>query len=241
MEKLVTIEPDKRIYYIYFITHNLTGQVYVGYTVQAKNRWERHKEKVFCDRPQERFYIHKAIAKHGVDNFTYELIEKYDDLEECKQAEIFYIEYLRTIGAKMYNLTRGGEGCTGRIISEETRKKIGNAHRGTKHSDKTKQLLSEKQLGKRVPFISVEKAASKRRGEILNEERRKIISESTRGVKKTIGSQLTEAQADEIIEKYKTENYTHQMLGTEYNVSTSTIGKIVSGKPCPRVIIKGIK
>src|SRR6478609_6911530 len=51
-------------------------------------------------------------------------------VEAWQEAERFWISYFRFMGARLTNLTDGGEGLSGLIFSEEHRKRIGEAKRG---------------------------------------------------------------------------------------------------------------
>ena len=41
------------------------------------------------------------------------------------------------------NMTDGGEGCSGRVLSEETKKKLSDSHKGKKFTEEHKRKLSE--------------------------------------------------------------------------------------------------
>ena len=64
----------------------------------------------------------------------------------------------------LYNMTDGGEGSSGRIHSEETKKKLSEAHKGKTLSEKHKKKLSEV-----------------RKGRIFSEEHKRKLSESKKG------------------------------------------------------------
>ena len=66
-----------------------------------------------------------------------------------------------------------------RIVSQETRDKIGNAHRGMKRSEEAKRKISESQKGK----IISEETKAKLRGKIVSEETRRKMSLSSKGRK----------------------------------------------------------
>ena len=48
----------------------------------------------------------------------------------------------------LMNKTAGGQGSSGRQLSEETRKKLGNGMRGRKHSEETKAKMRLKRKGR---------------------------------------------------------------------------------------------
>lgn len=57
----------------------------------------------------------------------------------------------------LLNLTDGGEGASGRIFTKEQREAVSRIKKGTKHSDKTKALISEKGKGRKQTEESLAK------------------------------------------------------------------------------------
>ena len=76
---------------VYKITNIITGDFYIGSSKNIKQRWASHKSPSAKKRyPNVKLY--KAMAKYGLDNFTFEIIEKTDNLKEREQ---YYIEQLK--------------------------------------------------------------------------------------------------------------------------------------------------
>jgi hypothetical protein len=66
--------------------------------------------------------------------------------EEARKHEIYMIAVLgrKDLGTGILrNMTNGGEGCAGRVLSDETKKKLSEAHKGKKKSIEHKKALSE--------------------------------------------------------------------------------------------------
>lgn len=89
--------------YLYKITNNINSKVYVGITNNYKKRWSNHK----CGNSKN-MVIAKAIKKYGVENFTFEIIEKNLSLEEVNQKEIEYIKKENSLVPYGYNVSPGG-------------------------------------------------------------------------------------------------------------------------------------
>lgn len=135
-----------KIFEVYKVTNTINGKVYVGITNQTfKVRWYKHCSDSL--RGSE-FPLHNAIRKYGVDNFTIELLEICDTLEQLKEREKFWIIELQSkVDKNGYNLTDGGDGTFGRKLSEETREKIRKKAIGRTISEELKSNMS-----KRSPF-----------------------------------------------------------------------------------------
>lgn len=111
-------------YVVYVIQNKTNHKIYVGKTGANPHikRWKQHLKISRNPSQYEAMPIHYAIAKYGEDNFDFSIIEEFEDFDECSDAEMFWIEYLRSRDDQCgYNLTLGGEG---NIPTETTRKKM---------------------------------------------------------------------------------------------------------------------
>jgi hypothetical protein len=113
----------------------------------------------------EIFYIGKgfgkrAYAKNGRSKFWKNTVAKYnyivDILEDGLTEEQAFIReksYITRIGRRdlgtgpLVNLTDGGEGSSGTIKSDETKKKLSEAGKNRKHSEESKNKMSEAKKG----------------------------------------------------------------------------------------------
>ena len=90
------------IYYtIYKTTNKVNGKVYIG----------AHKTKNLNDNYMgSGKYLNYAITKHGIDNFTKDILYTFDNPEEMftKEAEIVTVEFIAETNT--YNLKVGGFG-----------------------------------------------------------------------------------------------------------------------------------
>lgn len=135
-------------------------------------------------------HLKAAQAKYGIENFKKEIICKnvqykatIDDMEK------FYIKKEREQNSfGCYNITDGGEGRTG-LMSEETKKKIAESHKGKTplkgkhHSEETKKKMSEAHKGKYFTEEHKKKIAEAMKGRIYfhSQETRKKMSEAHKG------------------------------------------------------------
>lgn len=107
---------------IYKITNKVNGKVYIGQSVNIKNRWKRHRKTPYD--PNDKSYdlpLYRAIRKYSLDNFSFEILEECN-IEELNEKEIYWIKYYNTTNEENgYNLKEGGEHCqpTNAKLSEQ--------------------------------------------------------------------------------------------------------------------------
>ena len=83
---------------IYKITNIITGDFYIGSSRNIEKRWYKHRSPSGQKQlPNSKLY--KAMAQYGRDNFTFEIIEKTDNLKDREQ---YWIDRLKPI----YNINR---------------------------------------------------------------------------------------------------------------------------------------
>jgi group I intron endonuclease len=112
------------MHYIYKITNILNNKLYIGQTVKSKKRWSQHK--AYAKNPEQtKQYIHRAMNKHGIENFTFEIIDCAVDQSQADCIEYCLItEYDSRNKEKGYNLWPGGNSRKGFHHSEETKTKL---------------------------------------------------------------------------------------------------------------------
>ena len=92
--------------YIYQITNDINGKIYIGKTeFSIEKRFKEHCQDAFRDRNKKR-PLYAAMRKYGIEHFHIELIEETDNPEE---REVFWIENKRSF-KNGYNATKGGDG-----------------------------------------------------------------------------------------------------------------------------------
>ena len=201
------VEPEKRFRYVGKTITKLNVRL-SGHVSDAKHSSRTH---VRC-------WINQVLKD---DEYTIILeLEVTDEEHDCDR-EIHWIAHFREEGFYLCNHTDGGEGRTNSSPSEETRRKISESLRklnrtgekapfyGYKHSQATKQKMSERMTGDKNPIYGKgedrkgEKnwfygkkhdAAAKRKmsacnkgknnpnyGKITSEETRRKISEAHKG------------------------------------------------------------
>ena len=111
------------------------GKYYIGLTTTSlEQRKQQHK---YCAKRGETLCLYNALRKYDmVDTFELIEIDKADSLEELCEMEIRYIiEYNSYYtNGNGYNMTKGGEGASGYIFTEEDKQK---------QSEKTKRYYQD--------------------------------------------------------------------------------------------------
>lgn len=92
--------------YIYKIQNLINGNVYIGQTVKSvEKRFQQHRNNY--DKPYfSQLILYKAFKKYGLDNFSFEALEKVDN-DKLDEREKYWIDYYDSY-KNGYNMTLGG-------------------------------------------------------------------------------------------------------------------------------------
>lgn len=193
------------MYFIYLIVNLLNGKIYVGKTNNPHTRWLQHQNLGRILKSKQ--LIHKAIGKYGCNNFTFFIIENLPTEEDSLEAEIWWIAYFNSVGARLYNLTIGGDGASG-----------GNKnHNYGKHlSEDVKRKISESRIGK---YSGENNPMYGRQHNITTK-----LSISK------INQKVDDKVVSEIKKLSKDRQYTGRQLAIMFNLSTAQISRIINGK-----------
>lgn len=114
---LYTSLEENIMHYIYVIQNRKDLKIYIGQTKYPQRRWRQHRNSAKrCKRGiigSSTILISRAMAKHDVDNFEFQIIEECS-VDEINDAERFWISFFGTQHRrKGYNLSPGGDspGC----------------------------------------------------------------------------------------------------------------------------------
>jgi len=102
--------------------------------------------------------------------------------EQAFKHEIYMISVFgrKDLGTGiLHNRTNGGDGVSGAIVSEKTKKKISESQKGKTHSEETKRKIGE--AHKNPSEETRRKMSESRKGHDVSEETRKKISVANKG------------------------------------------------------------
>ena len=95
--------------YIYKITNDLNGKIYIGKTnFTIEKRWKEHCRDYQKETLQKR-PLYSAMKKYGIENFSIEEIEQLESPQQAEEREKYWIEYFGSF-KNGYNATIGGDG-----------------------------------------------------------------------------------------------------------------------------------
>jgi group I intron endonuclease len=167
-----------RASFIYLITNRDTGACYVGKANDPSKRWKQHQK---CARRAASGRLYYAMHKHGFDAFDFSVVEEHESEADAYEAEAWMIEYLRSIGAALYNLNGGGEG--GSNPSPETRAKMSAAKKGRNHSPESRAKMSEASKGRKKSDEHRANVSAAQKGRKATPETRAKLSAARKGRK----------------------------------------------------------
>ena len=232
---------QETVYYIYKITNNINGMLYIGqHCFNTKKDYYfahgiSHTGKIYGG---HHTYFCRAVIKHGFENFSKEIIE-YCNKDNIDEREIFYIKHYNSKNPDVgYNLTDGGGSLSGYKMTDEHKAKIGLTN--SMCSEETREKLRLANIGKRHTPESIEKMRLIKTGIRCSEDAKRKISESNKGrvvsieTRRKIGdankiSLLGKKLSDEVKEKLRISSTGRiKSSETRLKLSIANIGKKAS-------------
>ena len=112
------------IFFIYQYTNKINNKKYIGQTNNFQRRINEHKSCSFNSKSVNyNDKIHQAIRKYGLDNFTIEILEtinNVDDYELVNEREAYWIKEKETLITQWgYNILEGGKNCWRSFLTPE--------------------------------------------------------------------------------------------------------------------------
>ena len=209
---------DSMVCWSVYMHTSPSGKRYIGITCQdVAKRWGSVGQGYTRCK-----YFYRTITKYGWDSITHEVVYTGLTEEEAKQSEKdLIIAYKTRSPLYGYNLTDGGDGACGCIVSAETRAKLSAANKGKqnslgckptaetraklsaarmgnqntlgyKHTSKTKALISAAHKGRVFSAETRAKLSAAHAGENCSAETRAKLSAASKGNQYNLGSKRTD-------------------------------------------------
>lgn len=219
------------MHYIYVIQNKISCKIYVGKTNNPYKRFKYHCY-VASGKTTKKYLLHRSMMKHGLSNFSFQVIEEFDSEADANCSEQFWIEYFRSDVSRFgpnhgYNLTAGGEGVVGLRHSQEAKDKVSKANTGRVFSPETIKKMSDSHIGITSGML----------GKSHSPEYKNRLSLSASGDKnyffgkKYLGesnhlAKLTTEQVIEILKLTDAGELKQKEIALRYNVSALIISRI---------------
>lgn len=161
-------------YIVYKTTNLVNNKIYIGVHRVCEN--EEH-----CKYRGSNKFVKKAVEKYGINNIIRETIFEFDDIDDAflKERELVNMEFINR--KDTYNLKLGGIYNT---LTDDIKRKIGLSNSisllGNVISEKTRRLISEKNLGSKRTAEQKLNISKSLIGRNLSEETKKNISKNSR-------------------------------------------------------------
>lgn len=230
------------------------GKKYIGCT--SATLLKRINDHISAMESGLTYKIYNAMKKYGVNNLKFEILGKYKSKEEMFNMEKYYIQIFDT-QINGYNITSGGEGCPGRIVTDEQRKILsaGQKLRFTKESERSKLSNNIVNWRKKNPE-EYKEFLIRRNKKIQSIDHRKKMTEVMKDLYKN-NPDLVKSNTEKIKQKYKEDPFlkieiskslggkpifvykegkfincfdTLMDCGRHLNLSTGNIGMVLNGK-----------
>lgn len=142
MITIMTKSPTRTKVGVYKITNIVNNKVYIGSTTKPFiYRYRDHLEDLINNKHCNK-YLQHSFNKHGVNNFKFE-IKEICIKEECRTREKYWIEYYESFKEeKGYNILRYTTNSLGYKHSEETKQYLSEIKKGKpQHANSFKSLM----------------------------------------------------------------------------------------------------
>lgn len=174
-----------KYFYIYKITNLINNKIYIG---QRKTNNIPETDNYFGSGK----LIILAIKKHGIENFSKNIIGLYENWEDLNKKEKYWIENLKSLHPNGYNLCKGGRGGIScgenhpffnKNRSDETKEKIRKKLKNIKRSPKSieKQKITNKLNPYKLSEESKEKISISKREKKQSKEHIEALSKVRKG------------------------------------------------------------
>jgi group I intron endonuclease len=135
---------------VYCLVNLINGHTYIGSSINIAGRMRSYLNNSFLkSKNNSNMPIVSALLKYGQNNFAL-LIVEYVDIKELTMRETYFITEL----LPYYNVLKEGYSSVGFKHTEATKELLSELAKNRVHSDKTKALISKALIGENNPFYN---------------------------------------------------------------------------------------
>lgn len=199
--------------FVYLITNTVNGKRYAGQTSVKKldTYWKYCLSKATSG-SKSKPALYNSIRKYGPENFIIEPLAIVYTKEDLNFYEIFLIkEFNLRNPDNGYNLTDGGEGTPGRIMSDENKVKLSQRMKGKKYglghkmTEENKIKLLDAHIGMKHTEEARKKMSVGHLDKPMHENTKKALANAIKGNSWNVGKRLSEetrCRLSESLKKY---------------------------------------
>lgn len=173
---------------------NPKKKIYIGQSIDIEKRWKMY-QYLHCKKQKK---LYNSFIKYGVDKHKFEIVQLCE-INQLNEFEKYYVDLFQTFNNK-YGLNLQDGGNSKGKHSDETKRKIGLAHKGkivsaesklrmsisqSNRSNETRLKMSLSQKGKKKSFESIKKTVLGNTGQKRTDEVKRKISLALKGKKRT--------------------------------------------------------
>lgn len=163
---------------IYSIDCKVNGKCYIGRTSDPVRRQQDH----FCALRGKRHrnaHLQNAFNKYGESSFKWKVLMVCESLEHAKENEDWFLKKMWDVDC-LFNLAKSadGGGYKGRIVSEETKKRMSESRKKYFADPNARKKLSESRKGFKMSEEQKSKLSAIHKGKVLTQEHKQKMSEA---------------------------------------------------------------
>jgi group I intron endonuclease len=199
---------------IYKILNTINNKIYIGSAIDIKKRWRDHKWYLKKNK-HHNLHLQSSWNKYGENSFEFSI------LLECTVDQLLILEKEEI---KKYNSFNKNYGYN---VNDPEHKFLNR-----KHTEKTKQILSYQKLGNKNPMFGKCGIKHPKFNKKMSIESRLKMSISHKGIptNRQTNVKLCKEDIIDIRNKFFNEFISQPKIALEYNVSYTTINKIITRK-----------
>ncbi len=209
---------------VYKATNLINKKVYIGKTVRTLShaKARHHQRAKFQWKYGTYGHFYSAIRKYGFESFKWQIIYRGSSDAEIQDAERRLIAELKANSNRYgYNMTPGGDGGAGKVLSKEQKKKLSDAFSGENNPQAGKFGKDHPAYGHRKTAAQRKRISEAHKGKKFTDSHKKAISAARKAI-----SRFTQDDYEDMRFRYECLEATAD-IAHDYSTTVGTILKIL--------------